>query len=219
MNNPVFFIDVDNTLLDNDQIKDEIKKSLIRVLGEKEALHFWKHHEEFREYKKLVDFPNIIHAYCAEKHKDTCDLTLSRIFESIEFTNALYPKAIAVLKHLKSLGKVIVFTEGDSVYQKRKVVQSGLGETADEALLFEHKWEHFEKVIKQYEGSKIILIDDRAEPLVKVKHQFHHIFTIEVCQGHYATVDHKEHEALDMVIQSIASLLTLSKKDLSSQEK
>lgn len=38
--NIVFLIDVDNTLLDNDHIKEEIKKSLIRVLGENEANHF-----------------------------------------------------------------------------------------------------------------------------------------------------------------------------------
>lgn len=210
----VFYIDVDNTLLDNDHIKDEIKKSLIKVLGEREAIHFWQHHDEFRSQKKLVDFPNIIHAYCAEMHKDTCDLTLNRIFESIEFSHALYPEAINVIQHLKELGKVILFTEGDSVYQRRKLDQSGLAKMADGVELYEHKLEHLDEVLKKYGGNKIVFIDDRAESLSKIKNQFPEVFTVEVCQGHYAAVDHKIHETMDKVINSISELHTLKQSDL-----
>ena len=212
----VFFIDVDNTLLDNDHIKEEIKKSLIRVLGEDEANHFWHHHDDFRENKKLVDFPNIIHEYCAEKHKDTCDLTLSRIFGNIEFSHALYPKAIQVLKYLKTLGKVVIFTEGDSVYQKRKIEQSGLASFVDEIALYEHKLEHIGELIKRYKEYKIVIVEDKYDTLLRIKKQFPRIFTIEVCQGHYATTDHKKHSELDMTVDSISDLMTLSTKHLNS---
>ncbi|MBI2031034.1 MAG: HAD family hydrolase [Candidatus Levybacteria bacterium] len=210
----VIFIDVDNTLLNNDHIKDEIKKSLIRVLGNKEANHFWQHHEEFREYKKLVDFPNIIHEYCAEKHKNTCDLTLSRIFENIEFSHALYPKAIEVLKYLKTLGKVVIFTEGDSIYQRRKIEQSGLASFVDGITLYEHKLEHVGELTKKYEGYKIVIIEDKSDTLLKIKEQFPAIFAIEVCQGHYATIDHKEHSKLDMTVDSISDLMNFNDKRL-----
>jgi len=212
----LFFIDVDNTLLDNDHIKEEIKKSLTRVLGEDEANHFWHHHDDFRENKKLVDFPNIIHEYCAEKHKDTCDLTLSRIFRNIEFGHALYPKAIEVLKYLKTLGRIVIFTEGDSVYQKRKIEQSDLASFVDEIALYEHKLEHFRELTKKYEKYKIAVIEDKSDTLLKIKQQFPTIFTIEVCQGHYATTDHKEHSKLDMTINSISDLMNLKAKDLNS---
>jgi len=210
MHKAVFLIDIDNTLLDNDHIKEEIKRSLISVLGEGEALHFWHHHDEFREYKKLVDFPHIIHQYCAEKHKDTCELTLGRIFQNIEFQHALYPKAYEVLSHLKTLGKVVLFTEGDSVYQKMKVDKSGLAERADAVELYEHKLDHLSEIMKKYEGYKVIVIEDRADTLIKIKKQFPEIFAIEVCQGHYATADHKLHKALNMVVNSIGELLSLS---------
>jgi len=210
----VFFIDVDNTLLDNDHIKEEIKKSLIRVLGRDEANHFWHHHDDFREYKKLVDFPNIIYQYCAEKHKDTCDLTLSRIFGNIEFSHALYPRATEVLKYLKTLGKVVIFTEGDSVYQERKVEQSGLGKDVDEVLLYEHKLEHIGELIKKFEGYTIIFIEDRPDTLQKIKNQFPKVFTIEVCQGHYGNEDHKIHSSLDLTINSISELLHFSESNL-----
>ena len=77
--------------------------------------------------------------------------------------------------------------------------------------------DHLSEIMKKYEGYKVIVIEDRADTLIKIKKQFPKIFAIEVCQGHYATVDHKEHEALDMVIHSIARLLTLSEKDLNSR--
>ncbi len=210
----VFLIDVDNTLLDNDHIKEEIKHSLILVLGEKEAMHFWHHHDNFRDYKKLVDFPNIIHIYCAEMHKDTCDTKLHRIFDSIEFAHALYPEAKNVLTHLKTLGKVALFTEGDSIFQKMKIEKSGLAKLVDEVLLYEHKWENFAQIIRQYKDSSIILIDDRADALAKVRLKFPQVFTVEVCQGHYAAIDHKIHEELDIKINSISEILKFNNKTL-----
>jgi len=214
MNNPVFFIDVDNTLLDNDHIKDEIKKSLIKVLGKEEANHFWHHHDDFRENKKLVDFPNIIHQYCAEKHKDACELTLGKIFENIDFKHALYPKAIEVVEYLKTIGKVVIFTEGDSVYQKRKIEQSGLGAIADEVVLYEHKLEHIGELIKKYEEYIIVIIEDRADTLIKIKKQFPEIFAIEVCQGHYATINHGFHQEFDLTVTTISELLKIKSDSL-----
>jgi len=203
----VFFIDLDNTLLDNDHVKEEIKKSLMKILGDKEAIHFWQHHDKFREYKKLVDFPNIIREYCAEKHKNICEITLGRIFTSIEFAHALYPKALEVIKHLKTLGTVILFTEGDMEYQKRKIEQSGLGAIVDAVLLYEHKLDHVKDALKNYINYKVVFIDDRASSLQKIKRQYPKVYTIEVCQGHYATVDHKTHKNLNATVTSVSKLL------------
>lgn len=212
-------VDLDNTLLNNDHVKEEIRKSLISVLGEQEAMHFWHHHDEFREYKKLVDFPNIIHQYCAEKHKDTCELTLGRIFQNIEFKHALYPHAYEVINHLKMLGKVVLFTEGDPIYQQMKIDKTGLKELVDEVVLFEHKLEHLTEVMKKYVGYKIVVIEDRADTLLKIKEKFPNIFTIEVCQGHYSTIDHREHKELDMKVDTISELLTFTLDNLQKKFK
>lgn len=206
----VFLVDVDNTLLNNDHVKDEIKKALVRVLGEDETKHFWLHHDEFREEKKLVDFPNIIHQYCAEKHKDTCDLTLGRIFNSIEFSHALYPQVNNVMQHLKTFGKVTLFTEGDSIYQKRKIEQSGLDAMVDDVILYKHKLEHIRELAKKYHKYKIVLIEDKADILVQAKKQVSQLFTIQVLQGHYATMKSKADKVTDMQIQSIEVLLTIN---------
>jgi hypothetical protein len=90
----VFLFDVDNTLLNNDLIKEQIKASLIKVLGETEAMDFWWHHDEFRSYQKLVDFPAITKAYCMEKNVDSCEMTVGTVFSGINFVDALFPKSI-----------------------------------------------------------------------------------------------------------------------------
>lgn len=210
----VFFIDVDNTLLNNDHIKEEIKNSLIKVLGEEEANHFWQHHDSFRQEKKLIDFPNIIREYCQEKHKNTCELTLGRIFQNIEFKHALYPQASDVIKHLKTIGKVVLFTEGDDVYQKMKLEKSGLSELSDGVELYKHKLDHLKEIVGKYKNHKAIFIEDRSDILQKIKKLLPEVFTIEVCQGHYATSDHREHEKLDKTIGSISELLKISKEGL-----
>lgn len=206
-----FFVDVDNTLLDNDHVKDEIKKSLIKVLGVEETADFWRHHDNFRSEKQLVDFPKIIHHYCKEKHSDTCELKVWNIFSSIEFKHALFPSSIPVLKHLKTIGKVILFTEGDSVYQKMKLENSGLASAADQTILCEHKLSELPKIVKKYKAYKMVFIDDRATSLDKIKEKYAQAFTIEVLQGHYSTVDHISHRQPDLKIDSIAKLLRLQR--------
>lgn len=210
----VFFIDLDNTLLDNDHIKEEIKNSLIKVLGRKEAMHFWDHHDAFRKENQLVDFPKTIHAYCLEAHKNTCELTLNNIFNTIDFTHALYPEVQTTVTYLKTIGKVFLFTEGDPVYQKMKIKKLKLKELFDRIYFFKHKLDHLQEIRKQNNDSLLVFVDDRAETLQKIKASLPNAYAIEICQGHYATVDHKPHENLDKTLNAIQDLLSLKKENL-----
>ena len=207
MKNPiVFLIDLDNTLLDNDKVKDEIKQSLAKVLGPLEAEHFWDHHDDIRTKTNLVDFPAAIREYCSEKDAKTCNVRLGEIFDSIDFQKALYPDVYDVLKHLKTKGNVALFTEGDSIYQKMKIEKSGVGAMVDHVFHFEHKLEHFDEIEKTYKNYQIVVIDDRSETLMKVKEMHPDIQVIEVCQGHYSDIDHKPHLKLDQTIEAIKDL-------------
>jgi len=209
----VFFVDVDNTLLDNDRIKTEIKQSLIKVLGHGEANHFWKHHDEFRAKKSLVDFPKIIEKYCSEKHTDLCDIKLKNIFFIIDFKMAMYPAAVATLKHLKTLGKVAIFTEGDMVYQRRKVEQLDLKNMVNKIYLYLHKSDHIDELLAKWDGYTKVFVDDRSTKLIKIKKQHPETRIVEVCQGHYSDKDHAPHKKIDMIIESIEDLLKLSESD------
>ena len=114
----VFLIDFDNTLSNNDDLKDELKDALDSVLGKEETQQFWLFHDEFRDHEKLVEFPFIIRDYCKKVYTETWEIKLTEIFNNIKVKDCLYTKAVEVLTHLKSLGKVYIFTEGDLDFQK-----------------------------------------------------------------------------------------------------
>ena len=215
-NNVLFLLDVDNTLLNNDAIKMQIKKSLIDTFGEEEAITFWQEHDSFRDEHNLVDFPTIIKNYCKTNHADSCDTRLSQIFFGIDFVPAMFHKAFETIEHLKTLGTVCIFTEGDAVYQKRKVEQSGLAEVVNQVYLFDHKLDHIEEVTNGYPDHDIIFVDDKVENLKKFKSllpESKAVSVVEVCQGHYAKEDHVQHDSIGPVVDNISDLLSWSYED------
>lgn len=214
MSNITFFIDVDNTLLNNDLIKEQLKRSLIAVLGEAEANHFWQHHDEFRTYQKLVDFPAITRLYCSEQHQNTCELIVGSIFTGIQFAQALYPRAIETLHHLKTIGTVFIFSEGDMVYQKMKIEKSGIAVAVDDTFLFTHKLDHLPEIIHRYKDTPLVFIDDRDDKLQKIKQQFPAVQTIVVCQGHYTNANCLIQHTADRVLGSIADALQFTSATL-----
>lgn len=211
-----FFLDVDNTLVNNDAIKNEIKFSLEEILGVEEADIFWQKHDSFRNYNKLVDFPAIIRSYCTGKDETSCNIKLNTIIQNIKFENALYPYSLEVIDHLKSLGEVFLFTEGDAVYQKLKIDKSGLTAKVDQSFLYEHKFDHILEIARIYEGQQLIFIDDKFDGLLEIKKIIPSSCCIEVCQGQYASHDHNSHPKLDKEVTEIKELLTLDFFALSS---
>lgn len=215
MNNQfVFFVDVDNTLINNDLIKKEIHHALVAVLGEKEAESFWHHHDAFRAETDVVHFPKIIERYCKSQQKNDCEVLLYKLFNDMRFSHALYAASFAVLTHLKTLGKVVLFTQGDSYYQKMKVKKSGLQEKVEEVYLFDRKFKEAPRLIQEYKPATVVFIDDRGDELIALKKKMPHVFVIQVLQGHYAGIELPEDDYIDMKVTSIEQLLEFSKDDL-----
>lgn len=206
-----FFIDVDNTLLNNDLIKHQIKHSLTVVLGEEEAEEFWRYHDEFRAHKQLVDFPKITSNYCRDRHTATCSAVINKIFNSIQFFDALYPNALKTLEHLKTLGRVMIFSEGDLVYQRMKIEVSGIAAKVDEVFLFEHKLKHLKQIVERFKNQCLVFIDDRDDKLMKIKKCYPDIRTVVVCQGHYATDQCPIRHSADCVIGTIDELMSFTR--------
>lgn len=202
-----FFIDVDNTLLNNDLIKQQIKLALVHVLGHTEADHFWRHHDEFRAYQKLVDFPSVTRVYCAEHHGATCERIVGSIFKDIDFAAALFPHALQVISHLKMFGEVYIFSEGDPVYQNMKIQKSGIAAAATSVLLYEHKLDHLREALVFAKNGRPVVVDDRDDKLMEIKKRIPQALTIVVCQGHYARTDCAMNHTADKVVDSVGELL------------
>jgi len=212
----VFFIDVDNTLLNNDLVKEEIRRSLASGLGKEEAQHFWRHHDAFRERTALVDFPAITRGYCAERHANTCDLVVGNIFTAIAFERALYKDALNAVFHLRTMGRVFVFSEGDMVYQRQKIEKSGIAAAADGVLLYEHKLDHLSDIEKEHQDAVLVFIDDKDDTLLHIKQRLPHAVTVVVCQGHYAKENCPMSHRADLVAGSVGDLMHYSALDFLS---
>ena len=204
----VFLIDFDNTLSNNDDLKDELKDALDSVLGKEETQQFWLFHDEFRDHEKLVEFPFIIRDYCKKVYTETWETKLTEIFNNIKVKDCLYTKAVEVLTHLKSLGKVYIFTEGDLDFQKAKVNKSGLEKYVDGVYVFDYKMEKFKYIIDLLNDKITIYIDDKTYNLEQAKEAVPTVKTVWVRQGYYKDVLAINPDNIDKIVNSLDELLT-----------
>lgn len=204
----IFFLDIDNTLLNKDLVRSQVKEALIKVLGKEETEQFWLSNNSFRKHEVFVEIPYIIKQHCANLHKANYTTTVKTIFDKMEFKNALYPSTTGLINHLKTFGKVNLFTEGDPDYQNAKITNSGLRDLVNKVFLYQHKLEYLYYLKLQTIEEKIYFIDDKASNLAEVKRVIPNAHTIRVLQGHYVIDESERTIPTDEQVNSIKELLT-----------
>ncbi|MEK6226416.1 MAG: HAD family hydrolase [Chloroflexota bacterium] len=206
----VFLLDVDNTLLDNDRVKQDIRSAIARLVAADRASRFWSLYEEVRGEEGVVNFPETLRrfrrAFPDEPHAEDVD----REVLSVPFERYLYPRAIEVIGRLWTLGEVAILSDGDRVYQPAKIARAGLLlATRGNVLVYEHKEDHLAEVQRRFQGRHYAHVDDRASLLARTKQGFgERATTIHVRQGHYAS-EPPAGPPPDIAIERIADLLTL----------
>lgn len=184
----VFFLDVDNTLLDNDRIAEDLRTHLTRAFGAERQEHYWAIFEQLRAELGYADYLGALQRYRAENPRDPHFLQLSYFLLDYPFANRLYPGALDVIEHLGAWGPTVVLTDGDVVFQPRKVQRSGLFEAvAGRVLIYIHKERELDDVEKRYPARHYVLIDDKLRILTAVKRAWGtRLTTVFPRQGHYA---------------------------------
>lgn len=211
MNKTVFLFDVDNTLLDNDRVTQELKAFLEKEIGEKRNKRYWEIFEELRSELGYADYLGTLQKYRVEHPYDSHVLTVSTFLVNYHFANRLFPNSLDVLEHCKKFGKVVILTDGDVVFQPRKVERSGLLEAVEKnILIYIHKEHELQDVKRRYPAEHYVLVDDKLRILSAIKKIWkERVTTIFVRQGHYA-FDEKEiskYPAADFTIERIGDLL------------
>lgn len=187
----VFLIDVDNTLLDNDRITDDLRAHLTGNFGEAGQL-YWTHFEELREELGYADYLGALQRYRAdlEKNGEAAHrlLSVSGFLIDYPFADRLYPGALEVIEKLGKLGPTVILSDGDVVFQPRKVNRSGIWKAvAGRVLIFVHKEEMLDAVQREYPAKHYVLIDDKERILDTVKKAWgDRLTTVFPRQGHYA---------------------------------
>lgn len=189
----VFLIDVDNTLIDNDQVKRDLDEHLKVELGDSLTARFWELYEQARQESGVVDIPlSLKHLReqipLSELDEQTYLHVLS-IFDNYPFFNALYPYALETLHYLRTLGLTVIVSDGDSYFQAEKIFRSALAEAVEgRVLIYTHKQEHLQEILNRYPADHYVMIDDKPDILADSKEIIgKRLTTVFVQQGHYAS--------------------------------
>lgn len=209
----VFLFDVDNTLLDNDRVTSDLRRYLEREVGPERNQRYWEIFEELRTELGYADYLGALQRYRLQYPYDTHLLSVSTYLVNYPFANRLYPNSLDVIEQCKQFGTVAILSDGDVVFQPRKVERSGLFEAVDRnVMIYIHKEQELHDVERRYPAGHYVLVDDKVRILTAVKAIWgERVTTVFPRQGHYA-LDQKEvakYPAPDFTIERIGELLNI----------
>lgn len=207
----VFLLDVDNTLLDNDHITAALKRKLTQAFGAQCQERYWAIFEERRAELGYTDYLGALQRYRAENPREPRFLEISSFLLDYPFANRLYPGALDAIEHLGAWGPTVILSDGDVIFQPRKVERSGLAEAVQgRVLIYIHKEQQLADVEKTYPARHYVLVDDKLRILTTAKEVWgSRLTTVFPRQGHYAH-DPKllaAYPPADITIEHIADLL------------
>jgi FMN phosphatase YigB (HAD superfamily) len=207
----VFLFDVDNTLLDNDRVTADLRNHLEREVGAERNARYWAIFEELRAELGYADYLGALQRYRSEFPRDPHLLTVSSFLINYPFANRLFPNALDVLEMCRAWGPTVILSDGDVVFQPRKIERSALWDTvAGQVLIYIHKEHELEDVERRYPADHYVLVDDKVRILAAIKAVWgDRLTTVFPRQGHYAH-DEKEiakYPPPDITVERIGDLL------------
>ena len=207
----VFLLDVDNTLLDNDRVERDLRSHLEQAFGPERERRYWVIFEQLRSELGYADYLGALQRYRVEHPRDPHLLSVSSYLLEYPFADRVYPGAVDLIQRLRRLGRTVILSDGDVVFQPRKVVRSGLWEAVDgHVLIYVHKEEMLEDVEQRYPSEHYVMVDDKLRILAAMKQVWGaRLTTVFPRQGHYATNPEltDAFPPADVSVENIADLL------------
>jgi haloacid dehalogenase-like hydrolase len=184
----VFLLDVDNTLLDNDRVAADLKRYLTREVGAGRQERYWAIFEALRADLGYADYLGALQRYRVENPRDPHLLAMSSFLINYPFANRLYPESLDVIEHLAAHGPTVILSDGDVVFQPRKIERSGLFAAVEgRVLIYIHKEQELHDVEARYPAEHYVLVDDKLRILTAIKQIWgSRVTTVFPRQGHYA---------------------------------
>ena len=184
----VFLFDVDNTLLDNDRFQDDLRGYVLRASGERACARYWTHFEELRESLGYADYLGALERLRLDDPRDPTVYRVANWILDYPFAERLYPRALEVVRHVRRWGPAVILSDGDAVFQPRKVARSGLWDAFDgNVLIYVHKETELAEIERRHPARHYALVDDKTRILAAVKAVWgDKVTTVFPRQGHYA---------------------------------
>ena len=207
----VHLLDVDNTLLDNDAVTEDLRRHLIAVLGPESQQRYWDIFEELRRELGYADYLGALQRYRIEHPRDLGLLEVSSFLLHYPFAERVYPGAFDFINHLRRRGRPAILSDGDVVFQPRKVERSGLWAAVEgEVLIYIHKEEMLDDVERRYPARRYVMVDDKVRILAAMKAIWgDRLTTVFVRQGHYAHDEEllASYPPADITVERIGDLI------------
>ena len=166
----VFLFDVDNTLLDNDRVTHDLRRFLDKEVGAERSGIYWEIFETLRSELGYADYLGALQRYRLEHPYDSHLLSVSTYLINYPFANRLFPNSLDVIEKCAEIGTVVILTDGDVVFQPRKIERSGLFEAVGgNILIYIHKELELEDVERRYPAKKYVMVDDKVRILSAIK--------------------------------------------------
>ena len=213
-----FLIDVDNTLLANDEVKEYWNRHLEADLGPQLTARFWELYEKARAQQEVVDIPLALKWLRETTPLSELDEQMYQhvvsIFEDYPFQQALYPGTLETLRYLSALGTTVIVSDGDQFFQAQKIVQSGLADAVNgRVLIYTHKQQELDEVLKLYPADHYAMIDDKPDILADSKEIMDsRLTTVFVEQGKYAQMQKPANFYPNITVEHIADLMHYTKE-------
>jgi FMN phosphatase YigB (HAD superfamily) len=207
----VFLLDVDNTLLDNDHVTRDLSFYLERKFGPEARLRYWTIFERLRAELGYSDYLGSLQRYRDERPDDPNLLKVSSFLIDYPFANRLYPGSLDAIGYLDRWGPTVILSDGDVVFQPRKVERSGLWEAVEgRVLIYVHKEQMLGSVERHFPAEHYVMVDDKLRILDAMKRTWGmRLATVFPRQGHYATdpaVPARYHPP-DLAVERIGDLM------------
>jgi FMN phosphatase YigB (HAD superfamily) len=184
----VFLLDVDNTLLDNDAIEQDLRRHIEEAFGTERQERYWQIFEQLRAELGYADYLGALQRYRIEHPRDPHLLEISLFLVDYPFAQRLYPGALDVVSQVRRRGTTVILSDGDVVFQPRKVTRSGLFDAVGgHVLIYIHKEQMLDDVERRYPARHYVMVDDKLRILASMKAAWGtRLTTVFVRQGHYA---------------------------------
>jgi FMN phosphatase YigB (HAD superfamily) len=206
----VFLLDCDNTLLDNDRVQDDLRTHLASEFGPESRDRYWEIFEALRAELGYADYLGALQRYRLGLMSDPRLLQMSAFLVDYPFADRLYPGALEVISHLARWGPTVILSDGDVVFQPRKVQRSGLWEAVEgRVLIYIHKEQMLADLERRYPARHYLMVDDKPRILAAMKKVLgNRLTTVFPRQGHYALDPHNlsTYPPADLAIERIGDL-------------
>jgi FMN phosphatase YigB (HAD superfamily) len=216
-NEVVFLFDVDNTLLDNDRVTADLRRYLEQKFGPEVRDRYFTIFEELRAELGYADYLGTLQRYRLEAESDPKLLLMSEYLVDYPFANRLYPGSLDALEHVRQWGPTVILSDGDVVFQPRKIRRSSLWDTVEgRVLIYIHKELMLDDVERRYPARRYVIVDDKLRILAAMKNVWgDRLTTVFPRQGHYALDPEvaAAYPAADITIERVGELVNCDLSD------